>query len=168
MFEKGEYVIYANEGVCQVSEVGHPDLPSADKQRLYYTLQPIYREGTNYVPVDTKVFMRPVISKEEALELIRQMPQIEANTIQNTSMRELTDHYAGIMESKDCSDLAILMKTVYEKRQRLSDNGKKLGQIDERFMKRAEELLYGELAVVLELNRDDVPGFIEETIAAIQ
>lgn len=41
-------------------------LPVANKKRKYYKLAPVFGSGTIYIPVDTKVFMRPVISKEEA------------------------------------------------------------------------------------------------------
>lgn len=42
----------------------------AEKNRLYYKLSPVYGSGTIYVPVDTKIFMRPVLSRREAMDLI--------------------------------------------------------------------------------------------------
>ena len=37
--------------------------------------------------------------------------------------------------------------------------------IDERFMRRAEELLFGELAVALEIEREDVPAYLAERLS---
>ena len=71
MYEIGQLIVYGNEGVCRVEEIGTPKISGVDKHRDYYTLAPIYREGKVFTPVDSKVFMRPVITREEALALIR-------------------------------------------------------------------------------------------------
>ena len=42
-------------------------------------------------------------------------------------------------------------------------HGKKVSQMDERYLKRAEEQLYGELAAVLEIAREQVVPFIRQT-----
>lgn len=39
-----------------------------------------------------------------------------------------------------------------------------LGQIDKKFMKRAEDLLYGELAAALDIPREDILNYIEERL----
>lgn len=39
-----------------------------------------------------------------------------------------------------------------------------LGQIDKKFMKRAEDLLYGELAAALDIPREDVLNYIQERL----
>ena len=70
MYEIGQLIVYGNEGVCRVEEIGTPKISGVDKHRDYYTLAPIYREGKVFTPVDSKVFMRPVITREEALALI--------------------------------------------------------------------------------------------------
>lgn len=44
------------------------------------------------------------------------------------------------------------------------ERGKKLGLVDERYMKRAEEMLHGELAVALGMTREQVPKFISDTL----
>ena len=38
---------------------------------------------------------------------------------------------------------------------------KKLGQVDTKFMKRAESLINGELSVALGIPQEEVPGYIE-------
>ena len=63
MYEIGQLIVYGNEGVCRVEEIGTPKISGVDKHRDYYTLAPIYREGKVFTPVDSKVFMRPVISR---------------------------------------------------------------------------------------------------------
>jgi Transcriptional regulators, similar to M. xanthus CarD len=164
LYQAGDYIIYGSEGVCKVEAVGHPDVSMADANRMYYTLSPVYRGGCNYVPVDSKVFMRPVISRKEALALVEQATAIEMNHYENCNLREINDHYTAMLQSHDCKALVQLVKTVYQKRGMLLESGKKLGQIDERYMKRAEELLYGELAVALEMERDAVSALMLERL----
>ena len=46
--------------------------------------------------------------------------------------------------------------------------GKKLGLVDERYMKRAQDMLHGEFAVALGIERNEVPGYIESKLGALQ
>jgi CarD family transcriptional regulator len=164
MYNTGELIIYGGEGVCRVESIGAPTVSGASKERLYYTLAPLYRTGKVFAPVDTPVFMRKVMSRTEAIDLIRQIPGINAELYENRNLRFLTEHYQETIQSHNCCDLVKLIKDVYLKRKNASEKGKKLGQIDERYMKRAEDMLYGELAVALDISRDDVSGYIANAV----
>ena len=55
MFRKGEYVIYGNNGICCIEEIGVPrDTPLGDSGKEYYTLAPVFSSGKIYAPLDTK------------------------------------------------------------------------------------------------------------------
>lgn len=168
MFDLGDYIIYGGEGVCVVEDIGCPNVSGANKDRLYYTLSPLYRTGRVFAPVDSPVFMRPVISREEAIELIRSMPSVTGELYENSNLRFLTEHYQRAIQAYDCSGLVKLIKDVYLKRAHVNSLGKKLGQIDERYMKRAEEMLYGELAVALEIDRSEVHSYIQNALSQIE
>ena len=71
MFAVGDLVVYGGEGVCRVEKIGPSELRGADKEKLYYTLLPLYRTGQVLTPVDTRVLMRPILTEQEALELKR-------------------------------------------------------------------------------------------------
>ena len=45
-----------------------------------------------------------------------------------------------------------------------ADNGKKPAQVDERYMKRAKELFYGEMAAALGINFKDVELYIKDSV----
>ena len=74
MFTEGQLVIYGGEGVCRIAAVGPSSLSGTDKTKLYYTLTPLTRSGTVLPPVDTKVLMRPILSRQEAEDFIAQLP----------------------------------------------------------------------------------------------
>lgn len=164
MYQIGDLIIYGSYGACRVEAIGTPDISGLDETRIYYTLCPFYQNGKVFTPIDTSVFMRPIITYEKAQQLIDLIPSIrtEYNISNNSKLVEV--QYQESMQSHECSDLIKVIKTVYNKRVIAVGQGKKLGQIDERYMKKAEDLLYGELAVALGIPRDDVKSFIEERV----
>ena len=165
MYSVGELIVHSGAGVCRVEEITTLDLPGVDKGRLYYILAPLYQDGTVCVPVESKkVFMRPVISRKEAEDLIDQIPSIQAKAYYNQNMTQLERHYREAFENHDCSDLVQLTMSIYAKRQERFEKNLKFGAIDKRFMERAEDLLYGELAVALGIDRDNVRAYIARRV----
>ena len=165
MFEIGSLLIYDTTGVCKVLDIGVPEgLPVANKERKYYKLTPVFGSGTIYIPVDTKVFMRPVISKAEAEALIRKIPEIREDVCDSRNLKVLEDHYKASLMSHECEDLVQLIKTVYTKKMTLEKSGKKTGKTDQQYMKRAKQLLYEELSIALDIPVAEVEGYIAKSI----
>ena len=140
---------------------GQPSPFEDEADRQYYTLTPVTGTETIYIPVDSPVFMRPVISREQAETLVRDIPNIEVDHFTSHSMRLSSEHYQEVLQSHDCGDLVQLIKTVYAKSRR---SGRRLSQVDQRYRKRAEELLHGELSVALGIPFHEVPAYIESVI----
>ncbi|MBQ6834502.1 MAG: CarD family transcriptional regulator [Lachnospiraceae bacterium] len=165
MFEIGSFLIYDTTGVCKVLDIGVPEgLPVANKDRKYYKLAPVFGSGTIYIPVDTKVFMRPVISKEEAEALIRRIPEIQEDICESHNLKVLEDHYKASLMSHSCEDLVQLIKTVYTKKKNLEKSGKKTGKTDQQYMKHAKKLLHEELSIALEIPVAEVEAYITRVI----
>lgn len=164
MFEIGDLIIYGHQGVCEVKEIGKSDISGVPADKLYYTLIPLYGAGKILIPVDTKMFMRPVISKEQADELIHKMPDIEAEIVENQNYKVLEDHYKKLLATHECEDLVYIMKSIYVKRNMAKLQGKNLGHTDEKYKKIAEDLLYSEFAVALDIEKEKVGEYIESTL----
>lgn len=49
-YQVGDVIVYNGEGVCRVEAVGIPELSGLEKQKEYYTLVPLYHEGTSLFP----------------------------------------------------------------------------------------------------------------------
>lgn len=117
MFRKGEYVIYGNNGICCIEEIGVPrDTPLGDSGKEYYTLAPVFSSGKIYAPLDTKVFMRPILTKRQAERLISQIPHIQAEEIEGKDARALGEKYKDCLDTHQCEDLVRLIKTVYRRK----------------------------------------------------
>ena len=79
MYQVGDYIVKALNGVCKVKAIVHPDFVS-DKKKLYYLLTPVADENANlYVPVDRgDESARPVMTESEAENLVKKIPTIDA------------------------------------------------------------------------------------------
>lgn len=169
MFAVGDMIIYGGTGVCRVNAVAPlAGSRGPDRKRLYYTLKPCYGTETIYVPVDTKVFMRKVITREEAERLIDRIPELEPDICNERNLRVLSDHYKANLETHSCEDLLQTVKAVWLKGAKAVEQKRKPGQVDQYFGKRAEELLYGELAVALGMPFDDVKPYITARVKVME
>ena len=160
-FKQGEMIIYGDTGVCRVEDVSVRSLPSGDE--LCYKLNPLYQSCTIYTPVEQEqVFMRPVISEEEANSIIDSIPECQYEICTVKSPRELSGKYDEIIRCFDCEKLVQLIKSIREKKERLTDKKKKLSAVDERYMKKAQDMLYGEFAAALGISKSHVLEYIKK------
>ena len=165
MFQIGDYVICSNKGVCEVENITVLNISGADKEKEYYILKPLYSAGsTVYVPVDSQKdhTMRKVLERTEAERLIGTIPEITLLVITNDKMTE--QMYKDCMKSNDCQELVKLIKTIHQRKQKRIQAGRKITAVDAKYSHLAEENLYGELAVALDLTREEVSGYITAAI----
>ncbi len=160
MFEIGEYVICGNKGVCRVEDITTLDITGVDKKRKYYILKPKYVSGsTVYVPVDAAgESMRKILQPEEAKKLISRIPHIPLLTFADDKLSEQT--YKECMRSNSCEELVRVIKTIYSRKKKRIEAGRKVTAVDAKYSHLAEESLYGELAVSLGIERDEVEAYI--------
>ena len=160
MFAVGELVVYGGEGVCRVGAVGPSQLPGADKTKLYYTLLPLYRSGQVVTPVDTRVLMRPILTQQQAQLLVESLAALQPEEKLPANVRALKDYYQSVVTSYDCVATARLLHTLEARRLCAAAAGKKPSQMDERYVKRAEDQLFGELGAALGMPRGDVAAYL--------
>lgn len=163
MFSIGQCVICGNKGACTVEDITTLDISGVDKAKKYYILKPVYiSASTVYVPVDSAASMRNILSKEEAEALIKEIPAIERLEIRNE--RFVEQDYKECIKANNCKELVKLIKTIYLRRQKRLEAGKKETAVDNKYFKMAEDNLYGELAVALNMERRDVSKYIFEQL----
>lgn len=164
MFQVNDYVVYGSHGVCVVKSVGTVDISAADKSRVYYTLEPLYFKGnTVYTPVDNqKAVMRDLISKEDAWSLIDKIPDIEMIVTEENKNQEAG--FKEIMGRYECRGWLKIIKTLYIRKQGRLKEGRKCIARDEGYLKTAQDFLFGELAVSLNMEKEDVETFIIDRV----
>ena len=164
MYQIGEKIVYGSNGICMIEEIKMIEVPRTGEEKAYYIIKPMFQECRISVPVDTKMFMRPMISAEEANALLDSLPSVEAKPYYNTALRQLQDYYEKQIATHSCADLVAMLVALYRKREEMLSQKRKFGAIDERYMKRAEDLLFGELSVVLDMTKADVRGIVNEKL----
>ena len=164
MFKVGDYVICGNKGVCSVENITTLSISGVDKERMYYILKPLYMNGsTVYVPVDSAgESMRKVLEREEAQRLIAAIPDIPLLVISNDKLTEQT--YRECIRTNDCQELVKIIKTIRQRKQKRIQAGRKVTAVDAKYFHIAEDNLYGELAVALDIDRNEVESYIADAI----
>ena len=165
MFKVNDLLVYESSGVCRVTAITEKSF-SYDPPRTYYELTPLFsKDGTIYTPVDNKkVTMRPVITKEQALEIIRNIPESEIRSYEGLRTTELEAKYREASASHRCEDLIPLVMSIYEKTRAAVRSGRKISEVDTRYMKKTEDLINGELSVALGIGIEEVPAIIEKEL----
>lgn len=165
MFKVGEYIVYGLNGVCEVEEVGPMELSGVQSDKIYYTLAPVYTKGSRvYTPVDNqKVIMRSVMSKKEICNLIDQMKEIELIEAADDKSREAA--YKEALRSCDCLEWMRIIGTARKRKEERIAQGKKMSACDERYLKQAQDILNGEFALGLGIEKQEVEQFIEQRVS---
>jgi CarD family transcriptional regulator len=163
MFKAGEYVIKPNTGICRITEIVKMNLGGSG-EKDYYLLQPINdSRSTLYVTVDAdRTRLRLAMSKEEAEDFIREIPNIEAAWIANDKLRE--QRYKDAFRSNEAAELVAIIKNMYIRGQERMAAGKKTTATDIKYFQQAEEILCSELAFSLGIKKEEVNDVITKTI----
>lgn len=164
MFERGDFIVYGTAGVCEVKDITTINMKGVSNDRLYYILNPRhYKESKIFIPVDNnKTVMRAVLTREEADELIKTIPDIEELWVSNDKLRE--EKYKETMRSCNSKDWIKVIKTLYLRRQERIAQGKKTTAMDEKYLRMAEENLYSELSLALGVPKEQMEEFITKRI----
>ena len=164
MFKIGEKVFYGKTGVCEVIDICDMQIPCGKAKQQYYKLRPVSeRNSTVYAPINSdKIFIRKVMSKDEALRLISLIPSMQSHDFSDMSQAEIRTYCENKLNSHKTSDLIELAISIYSKNK---NTGRKTGAVDMKYKNEAETLLHGELSEALGISEDEVPNFIAEKIS---
>lgn len=164
MFGKGEFIVYGITGVCQVRDIMAMSTVEGGLEKLYYVLEPVGSAGSRIMtPVEgNKSILRPVMSRDEAYRLIDGIQDVDLLRISDDKQRE--SRYKEALKTCDCREWVGIIKTLHFRKKDRQARGKRLTELDERYLKKAKDNLYQELSIPLEIPAEDVEHFIAERI----
>lgn len=159
MFNVGDYIIYKRD-LCIIKNI-------KDNERMkktYYVLAPVEDDSLIIdVPVDnTFGYLRPVIKKEEAEQIINNIPNVD---MIESNERMMENEYRNLMKSGTHEDLIKVIKTTYHRNEERRVAGKKIGDKDHNYFQKAETFLYNELSVALGMTYDECKEYVIEKVA---
>lgn len=160
MFSVGEKIIYGENGVCTVDSIAPLPMSGSSKDKLYYHLTPYIGSGTYYAPVESACYMRPVISREEAEVFIASIPAIEPAICNDNRFNHVDTFYKNLFKEHTNEALVSVIKGL---KLRMVERKTKSSRA-ETTLKRAKEILYGELSIALGLDFAEVDSMIENIL----
>ena len=161
MFSVGEKIIYGENGVCTVSDIGALPMDTSGG-KVYYHLKPLIGNGMYFTPIDSAAYMRPVMSKEEAEAFIATIPGIEPAICSDTRFNHVDAFYKDLFKLHSNEALVSVIKGLHS---RMAERKTKSSRA-EATMKRAKDFLHGELSVALGIELGEVEDYIAQQTAA--
>ena len=163
MFSVGDKIIYGENGVCIVEKIAPLEMSGAAKDKLYYSLRPLVGSGTYFTPAESGAFMRPIMSRDEAEAFIDTIPSIEPAICNDNRFNHVDAFYKELFKKHSCEALVSIIKGLHE---RMSERKTKSSRA-ESTMKRAKDILHGELSAALEMELSQIEAYIEGRIGKI-
>lgn len=150
-----KYIIYERD-VCIIEEVMKKYIKGID----YFILRPLNDKTLKIsVPVTSKM-LRNVISFDEANELINNMKNIDVLKDE----KQMENEYKRLLDTRDLNDLVKIIKTTYLRNKERIDNKKKISEKDDNYFNKAEDYLYTELSVALNMKKSELKKYIIEKL----
>lgn len=145
MFNVNDVVVYGNSDVCCVKEINRPDF--VQNEDFYYYLQPVCNTAsTIYIKIsDTTKYIRPIITKERAEELLGNLPELDGLYDHNDKIRD--KEYREVISSCDYEKNLLMLKGIITEKHLREKKGKKLNMNDERNLHRVENCLAAETSM---------------------
>lgn len=152
-FKKDQQVIHCRDGLSVIVN----DTFIGDKE--YFVVHTFRGDGENiYVPMDrADKIIRPVMSQQEAEELIEYIKTIEIEF--NTNTKQRRDSLKRRLMSGDVNDIAFLFKQLYFFKE-IKDPTVKYGPVDLDMLQYASNNLLDELAISYNVARDEIEQFV--------
>ena len=157
MFQKGDFLMFRNSGVCRVIDIETPSFVE-DKERKYYRLEPVFpKKGLTviYSPVDRNTSIRPLISKEEAKQYLDDFGSLKVEIFHSAKPNLLNAHYNELLSSFTFENYLRLLKEIHLKEEEAVRKDRHLSQVDLRYKEEAEQLVFEELAFIFGISCEE-------------
>lgn len=150
MYTVGTYLLYRSAGVCRVEGMDAPKMAKAEKRR-YYKLRPAFSTGLDYiyVPLDSSVPLRPIISGEKAARYLDLVAFLKPEPAGMQKTADLSAHYQALLSTGNPENTLLILKEIWEKEKGLTGAKRKLNQADIKYRRLAEKLVCEEFAAAL-------------------
>lgn len=96
------------------------------------------------------------------MRLIDRIDEIETIWVDDEKRREQI--YKEALKKCDCMECIKIIKTLYQRKQSRIAAGKKATSSDTKYFEIAEDSLYGELAISLQMKKDEVQQYIVQRV----
>ena len=155
MFSVGDILMYTTYGICKVDELQEKEFMG--KASSYYILVPLDESKTKLsVPVDnpfTKARLHYLLKKEEASDIINQIPYLNTRWIDNDNLRK--KEFSDLIKNGDRKETIIILKSIKEHENSLIGKARKLHAIDRQIYDDGIKLIVDEFSFLFGMKKAD-------------
>ena len=157
MYNIGQYIVHPGQGVCRVEGV-------VEEPTAVYKLMPVGQRNPMRIifPVASEGKLRPVLSHDEAMELIDQYATLQVDGFVGRSNALEEEHFKQEIRTGTCRDSVRIVKTFRLRIAETRARNKKPPVVYERILKQASKRSLEELSVALGMSTDDVRMLFEQ------
>lgn len=164
MFKVNEFVRYGSFGIFQIKDIEVRKTKEGKKQTYYVMYSNDGVETKIITPIDNES-LRPVMQSEEIEQLILSLPSLQDCWIEDKRLRE--EQFYKILKSGDMKQLAMLIRTLYLKKEEKATLGKQLAQKEQDILRQAENLLNEEVSLIAHIEKQEVVSYISEKLNSV-
>lgn len=160
MFQVNDIVVYRRM-VCRIVGKRRSDF---NKEMCYILVPYNVEEGSTrmQVPVSNKAgHLRALLSEDEIEELIASTSRIDVLENKPANMKS---QYANLLKTDDIHDLIAIIKTSYSRNQARLENHKKTASVDDEYLQKAENYLFNELSVALNMSYEEARSYFNQRV----
>lgn len=159
MFKIGDYVVHSGHGVCSI--IDKYTNPTFNKD--FYKLETIHNKMTIMMPLDkADAFLRPVIEKNELLQIIN--ASVEISDEYPKDNKERKNEFQILVTSNNINDTIKLLKCLYKLNDDKKKEKKTLGSFDTQFLQQAERKLFNEIAISAKMTKEEAHMYLSERL----
>lgn len=162
MFRCEDKVVYGNYGVCTVTKTDEM-MSLGGIERPYYVLVPLCkRGGTVYVPTDHEDLMSPIMSRDEALDVLSRVESIEPDHFCDNNSRTVDEHFKHMLRSNSCEAAICVAKSMHVRIKEQAQKKRLPSSMYTRLLDQAQRQLRSELSAALEWTEEELVIALEE------
>ncbi len=165
MFKLGDKVVYKANAVCNVESIEVPSFIK-EKDKKYYKLKQLYSIGndTIFVPVDTNINIRPILSKDQAEKCFETLKSLEIEQFSSRQPAMISAHFNEILSDGSMESSLKVLKELMLRSKEYESLGKKLRQVEESILKSITKQVSEELSLSLGIEIEQVKEKLKSTI----
>ncbi len=165
LFSVGEKVVYKTNAVCNVEAIETPVFVK-EKDKQYYKLRYLFSNGNEvvYVPVNSEVNVRAVMSKDDAEKCFDVLKNEEAPNFEPRQPALITSHFQSLLSDCSIHGSLMVLKEILLRERKYNELGKKLRQAENHYLAIVEKAVSEEFSVVLGKDVDEIKIMIRQAI----
>jgi CarD family transcriptional regulator len=166
MFNIGDLIIYSSHGVCHIEDICEKKYMNITKK--YYVMHPLNdKKLVINIPVDSsKVKIEDIIERDEAEEILEFFKMKGLNWIDLKNQR--IDIYSEIIKTGNRREISKIDNTMICRKYEMEVKGKTFSEKDNKLLSITQNILFTELAIVLDTTYEEICEKVMNSIRSIE